>query len=408
MSVYVYSGLNGSGKSVKGRIEAASEKLALDQLQRDGVIPVSIQVGADDASGDSATGGGGISLGGRVPAAARTMFVRELATFLRADTPLMEALGVIHEEEAHPVLKRTLADVRARVQSGESFSKALSAHDKVFPALLVSMARVGETGGALADSLELMANWMETEDEVRSEIRGAMAYPLVILALGFVTIIVLLTFVLPRITVIFAGMESNLPAPTKMLMSSSAFMASYWWAVLIGAGVAVGGLRWAIGTPKGREVFDLISLRAPVFGDLTTKSAVGRLARAGSALLRTGVPLLETLRVVRGLVGNVIIAAEIDRAIEDVIKGQPLAKTLKTSPYFPPGAIHLLAVGERTGKLGDMFQRIADAFERQTRARIKVLLNLLSPLLIVALAVLVGFIAISILLPIFQMNKMMR
>lgn len=406
MTVFAYSGLNGSGKTIKGKVEAASEKLALDQLSRDGIIPVSIKAGtAEEAAGE---GGGSGFFAGRVPSATRTMFVRELATFLRADTPLLEALGVIQSEETNPALKRTLADVRTRVQSGESFSKALSAHGNIFPPLLISMARVGETGGALGDALELMARWMEQDDEVRGEINGALAYPLIILALGVVTVIVLLTFVLPRITSIFSGMEASLPAPTKILMASSAIFAKWWWAFGILAAAAAVGLRYALKTPKGRRLFDLASLKAPIFGPLTSKAAVSRFARAGSALLATGVPLLETLRVVKGLVGNVVIAAEIERAIEDVIKGQSLAKSLRSSPYFPPGALHLLAVGERTGRLGDMFQRMADAFEKQTRGQIKILLNLLAPMLIVGLAVLVAFIAISILLPIFQMNKLMR
>lgn len=406
MSVFIYTGLDAGGQSVKGSLEAKTEKSALDQLAADGIIPVEIKAGAE---GDAAAAKAGFSLGGeRVPFAVRTIFVRELATFLRADVPLLEAIGVLQRQETHAAFKRILADLHERVQKGDSFSKALTEHPKVFPALLISMAKVGETGGMLAEVLEQMANWMEQEEEIRGEIRGALAYPLMILALGIVTVIVLMTFVLPRISAIFAGMEANLPLPTRILMGSSAFMGRWWWAIPLALIGVAAGLAQLWKTPKGRRFFDKLSLTAPILGTLTVRASVSRFSRASAALLSAGVPLLEALKVVRGLLSNTLMSAMVDHAIEEVIKGQSLATALRGNPYFPAAALHLVGVGERTGRLSEMFGRLADTFERQMRQQIKVLLNLLSPLMIVALAVLVAFIAISILLPIFQMNKLMR
>ncbi|MCL5269709.1 MAG: type II secretion system F family protein [bacterium] len=408
MPVFEYTGFNVEGKSVAGTLEAPSERDALQALSGGGVIPVSIAGGSEAAAGHGAATGRARRTPGRerISVARRTLFVRELASFLHADIPLLEALAVLCSQEEDPHFRTILEDVHDRVQGGEAFSKALAVHPRVFPPLLVTMVRVGETGGMLAKVLEQMAVWMEQEEEVQKEIRGAMTYPIMILLLGVATVIILLTFVLPRILTIFAGMR--LPLPTRILMGSSDFM-SHWWKWLLVGGIVLGyGLRRALRADWGKRFWDRAALRLPIFGKLMIKASIARFARASAALLGSGVPLLEALRVVRGLVPNTVILAIIEGSIERVTRGQSLARALGESPVFPPSVIHLLAVGERTGRLGEMFERVAQAFEKQTRAQIKILLNLLSPMLIVCLAVLVAFIAISILLPIFEMNKLVR
>lgn len=405
MPVFVYKGFNQNGKGVSGSVEALSEKAALDLLSADGVVPLSLDVGEESRKEKEA--GFSLALGRRVPMSLRVLFARELATFIHADIPLLEALDVIRRQQTHSTFKTTLDDVHDKVQSGESFSRALAGHPKIFSPLLVSMVQVGETGGMMGKVLDQMATWMEHEDEVRREVRGALAYPAMILCLGIVTIGILLTFVLPRITSIFAGMEASLPPVTRLLMGTAAFMGRWWWLVILGvAGVAVAITR-ALKTEKGRAFYDKASLVTPIFGTLMRKSSIARFARASAALLGSGVPLLETLRVVGGLLDNSVMAAMVGLAIERVTRGNSLAKTLEESPYFPPSVIHLLGVGERTGRLAEMFSRVADTFEDQARTQIRVMLNLLGPLMIVALAVMVAFIAISILLPIFKLNNLM-
>lgn len=406
MAVFNYTGFNPTGKSIAGTIEAATEKVAFDSLSGNGITPISLEAGEEAARAKAA--GGFNTLFKHVPMAIRTQFVRELATFIHADIPLLEAINVIRVQETHPIFKEILNDVHDRVQGGESFSKALAAHPRVFSQLFVSMVRVGETGGLLGTVLDQMATWMEHEEEVRAEIRGAMAYPVMIVLLGMVTVFILLSFVLPRITAIFAGMEASLPLPTKMLMGTADFMGKWWWAILGGAAILGFAQYRFLKTAIGRRFYDRASLSVPIFGGLTSKSAVARFARASAALLAAGVPLLEALKVVRGLLGNSLMTAMVDQTIERVTRGRSLSKALGESPYFPASAVHLLGVGEKTGRLGEMFGRVADTFEKQTRARIKVMLELLSPLMIIALAVMVALIAVSILLPIFQMNKLMR
>lgn len=406
MVVYLYEGVNETGREVSGSVEAATEKAALEQLDGEGILPLLLNVGASAAM-PLKQRGWSLPFVGRVPMAIRTLFVRELASFVHAGIPLLEALDCLRRQEVHPAFKIILDDVHDRVQGGDSFSHALSHHPRVFSQMLINMVKVGETGGLMGTVLEQMATWMEHEEEVRGEIRGAMAYPIMVLLLGVTTVIIMFSFVLPRISAIFSG-QADLPVLTRILMGVAGFMGHWWWLVLLGV-VALGLLiRQGLSTKAGRSFYDRMSLVAPIFGPLMRKSSIARFARANAALLGAGVPLLEALRVVRGLMGNTVMVALVDGSIERVTRGHSLAKTLEENPWFPPTAVHLLAVGERTGQLGPMFERVAQTFERQTQSQIKVLLDLLSPLLIVSLAVMVALIAVAVLLPIFRLNNMMK
>ncbi|MCE5229484.1 type II secretion system F family protein [bacterium] len=412
MALFTYSGFNEAGKTVSGAIEAPSEKSALDLLSDGGIIPSEIKL---DTNGHGETGEAAGTVEqvlqrgrGRISMAARTLFVRELATFLHADIPLLEALGVLHQQETNSHFRAIIGDLHHRVQGGESFSSALTHYPKVFSPLLVSMVRVGETGGMLGNVMDQMANWMEHEEEVRGEVRGALAYPIMIVVLGLLTMGILTTFVLPKITTIFQGMGGNLPLPTKILMGVADFMGAHWKWVLLGMAAVCVGMYYGVRSQMGARLWDSLSLKLPLFGNLARKNAIARFARANAALLAAGVPLLESLKVVRGLLGNQVMAAIVDTTIDSVTRGQSLAHTLAQSPYFPPAVTHLLGVGERTGRLSEMFDRVAKTFERQTRGQIKVLLELLAPMMIVLLAVMVGMIALAILLPIMRINQLMK
>lgn len=406
MAVYKYSGFDSKGKSATGMIDAPNEKGAMDRLGHDGIVPVSLLLESDDAGG--AGTGQGKKPHGRIPHAERTLFIRELATFLDADVPLLEGLDVLRQQEENPAFKGILDELHNHVQGGESFSKALARHPKIFPMLLVSMVRVGETGGLLGQVLEQMAVWMEHDEDVRAEIRGALAYPLMIVIFGIISVFILLTFVLPRITKIFTDVHARLPMLTQLLMSVSGFMKSWWWLIVL-ATVGIGVLlRWLFKKPEVRAGWDKTVLYIPVAGVLVQKSAIARFARASGALLSAGVPLLEALRVVRDLLSNAVMAAAIDRTVEKVTRGVSLSRTLGESRWFPQSVVHLLGVGERTGRMSDMFTRIATTFEHQTQNQIKVLLNLLVPLLILGLAIVVALIAAAILVPIFQMSSLVK
>jgi type II secretory pathway component PulF len=413
MAHFQYNGFGEAGQSVSGTIEAASEQLALEQLAGDGITPTDLRPGtAKDGSGaDTAP-----TLGElwsrlrekRIPNARRAQFVNELATLVKADVPLLEALRVLGREEPHEGLRRILTDLQLRVARGEAFSKALAAHPRAFPNLLVTMVRVGETGGRLDEVLERMSSWMEHEEEVRGEVRGAMVYPCIVVLLAIVSVSIIVTVVLPNFRQIFAGMERQLPLPTRILLGFSDWARTWWWTAPLMAAVAIWGAAAALRNEVGRSLWDRFVLRIPIFGQLVLQSQLARFSAACGSLLATGVPLLETLRVVRGLVTNSQMAALVERVTQDVTKGEGLARSLGQSPWFPAAVSHLLGVGEHTGRLAEMFDRVARRFEKETRQRIRILINLLSPLLIVALAIVVGGIVASVLLPIYRMNELMR
>lgn len=404
MAVYQYTGLDVAGKSVRGSVKAGSERAALDRLTADSIIPVEIKRGKE-----AAEGGPGIrellTGAGRVPAALRTVFVRELATFIHADIPLLDALNVMRQQQEHLVFKKIQDQLHDDIQGGASFSEALRQHPRAFPPLLVSMVRVGETGGILGKVLDQMADWMEAEEEVKSEVRGAMAYPAMVLFMAMVTVGIITTFVMPRILPIFEGMGGELPFLTKALIFMTAVVKGYWWLLIAIVLGAIAGLIQMRRSEGGRKILDRVALHAPIFGALVRMSAISRFTRSTAALLSSGVPLLEALQVVRGLVGNSVMVAMVDNTIAGVTRGDSLARKLSESEYFPASMVHLLGVGERTGRLDDMFNRVADTFEKQTRQHIKVIVDLLTPLMIVFLAIGVAFIALAILLPIFKMNQ---
>lgn len=406
MAVYKYTGFDSKGKSAAGLIDAPNEKGAMDRLGSDGIVPMTLVVESSEGNGVGHVAAK--KPHGRIPHAERTLFIRELATFIKADVPLLEGLDVLRQQEKNPAFKGILDELHNHVQGGESFSKALSRHPKIFPTLLISMVRVGETGGMLGDVLEQMSVWMEHDEDVRAEIRGALAYPLMIVIFGIISIFILLTFVLPRITKIFTDIHASLPLPTRILLAVSDFMRGWWWIIVLGS-VGVGFLlRWLFQKPEVKAGWDKTVLYIPVAGVLVQKSAIARFARASGALLSAGVPLLEALRVVRDLLSNAVMAEVIDKTVEKVTRGVALSRTLAESRWFPQSVVHLLGVGERTGRMSDMFERIATTFENQTRTQIKVLLNLLAPLLILALAIVVALIAAAILLPIFRMSSLMK
>lgn len=406
MAEYSYKGFSQSGQAVAGTLDAPDEHQALERLAGDGITATKIKAGGGTGAKTQEKTGPAPTRSGRVPFATRVLFVRELATFLRADIPLLEALGVLSRQEAHPAFRAILTDLYERIKRGESLSHTMTRYPRVFNPILLSMVKVGETGGHLGPILEQMADWMEHEEEMQGEVRSALAYPLILMILGVVTVVVLLTVVMPRISLLFVGMESSLPLPTRMLMATGAFFAKWWWALLLGTVAIVMGLRWVAQRPAVRSRLHGVALKLPVFGLLTVKSALSRFSRANAALLGSGVPLIESLRVVRGLMTNIHLQAMIDKTIDRVTRGQSLAHTLEEYPLVPSSVTHLLSVGERTGRLDEMFGRVAQTFERQTRSQIKVLLGLIAPCLIVFLAVIVAFIALSVLLPIFKMGQM--
>jgi general secretion pathway protein F len=290
------------------------------------------------------------------------------------------------------------------VQKGSALSAALEEHPRLFGKLYASMVRVGEEAGQLPAVMTDLANLLEHEDEVRGEVVGAVAYPVVVLCFGFITVALLLTVVLPRLFSMLEEMSNALPLPTLILLAVSRTLHKNWIFLLLGMAAVVGGTYWYLRTPKGAEAWDRLKLRLPVIGSVFRAAALGRFARTLGTLARAGVSLLPALKIVENTIGNRVLAQQVARVAEETRGGDSLAGPLRKLGIFPRTVVQMIEVGEETGKLDEMLLKVAEIEERQMRARTKVLVSLLAPVLILGVGAVVGFMVIAILLPIFKMS----
>jgi general secretion pathway protein F len=329
-----------------------------------------------------------------------------MAVLVHAGIPLVEALTALIDQVEHERLKRVISDVKQRVNEGASLADALAAHPKVFSTLYVNMIRAGESSGALDVVLVRLADFTESQARLRAKVTATMIYPIAMLVVGLLVLAALFTVVIPKITKIFEDTKATLPWTTKLLIGASTFMADWWWAVLIVAGLGVWGFfRWKA-TTAGRHRWDRFKLTVPIFGRLLRTIAIGRFARTLATLLKSGVPVLGAMDIVKNVVGNVRLAEVIEQARQAIQEGESIAAPLKRSGEFPPLVFHMVAVGEKSGSLEEMLGNVADAYEDQVETTVTALTSLLEPIMIIGMGVVVAFIVFSILMPILQINTL--
>ena len=406
MPVFAYRALTAGGKAVQGLREADSPRGLRAALKRDGVFLT--EVLGEQAQQAQASREVNVRrwLGGRVKAEDLAVTTRQLAVLVHAGIPLVESLAALVDQVEHERLKRIVSDVRQRVNEGAALADALALHPKVFGTLYVNMIRAGESSGALDLVLVRLADFTESQARLRSKIMGAMAYPAAMVVIGSVIMGILFTVVIPKITKIFEDTQVTLPWTTRALIGFSSFVSRFWWVLflLVGAGIW-GLLRWRR-TPAGLAAWDRRLLTVPIFGRLVRTIAIGRFARTLSTLLKSGVPLLVAMDIVKNIVGNVRLAEVIEQARQAIQEGESIAAPLKRSGEFPPLVHHMVAVGERSGSLEEMLGNVAGAYEDQVETTVAALTSLLEPLMIVVMGVVVAFIVFSVLMPILQINTL--
>ena len=406
MPVFEYKALNAGGKSVQGIREADSPKTLRATLRREGVFLTEVlgeqQVKAQQAREVSVKRW----VVGRISTEDLAIATRQLAVLVHAGIPLVESLTALVEQVDKERLKRVLGDVKQRVNEGASLADALAQHPRVFNDLYVNMIRAGETSGALEIVLVRLADFTESQARLRSKLVGAMAYPALMMIIGTVIMGVLFTVVIPKVMKIFEDTKATLPWMTRFLIAFTGFITVYWWVVLLlVAGAIWGFLRWKR-TTEGRARWHRFVLTVPIFGRLIRIIAIGRFARTLSTLLKSGVPLLTAMDIVKNVVGNIRLAQVVEEARDAIREGESIAAPLKRSGEFPPLVHHMVAVGERSGALEEMLANVASAYEGQVDTTISTLTSLLEPLMIVAMGVVVGFIVFSVLTPILQLNSL--
>jgi general secretion pathway protein F len=419
MAVYEYKAMDARGKKLQGLVDADSPKAARQKLRREGTFVTEIVEGkaggtvrsAGGASTAKKTGGIGnieidlskyLEVIGVADVANAT---RQLSALIGAGIPLVEALGALSEQVDKENFRIILREIKTKVNEGSSLAKALADYPRVFSPLFVNMVRAGEQAGALESVLERLADYTEAQVELRGKVGAALTYPAVMLLVALGVIGFLLTYVVPKITKVFKDMGNELPTITKVVLWVSNTLQNYWWLViLIGVVSAVLFRRW-YRTESGRLRVDAWSLKMPIFGSMFRLVSIARFASTLSTLMTSGVPLLAALGIVKNVMSNVVLANAVADAQEAVREGSAVHQPLKKSGEFPPMVVHMIAVGERTGELSSMLERVAKTYESQVNRRVETLTALLEPLMILFMGGIVFVIALAVLLPMLQMNR---
>jgi len=409
MAVYEYSALDAKGKRVKGIIDAESTMSARHRLRATDIFPVEIREVLSRTAEKSSSGRSIRPFFKRVSLGDISLMTRQLSTLIGAGIPLVPSLTAIASQVSNAPLQKIVAQVKEEVNEGKGLAESLQRYAKIFPSFYVNMVRAGEASGALDVVLERLAAFSERQQALQGRIRAALAYPLFMFAIGAFVLFFLTTFIVPRITTIFTEMHQTLPGITVFLITVSEFLKSYWWILLL---VIIGTLlplRYLFRrTVAGGYIRDRIKITVPVIGTLLQKIAVARFARTMGTLLTSGVPMLSSLSIAKNIVNNRLFADAIEEAAHTVEQGQSLSSSLDRSEYFPPLVIQMISVGEQSGTLEDMLFKISDSYEMEVESRVTMMTSLLEPVMILIMGLVVGFIVVSILLPIFEMNQLIR
>jgi len=412
--IYEYKGLNAKGKDTKGVLDADSPRSLKERLVKEGVFLseyIETRGGEETRrAGQQQTGSRDVSFSflQRVGLLELSEVTRQLATLVHSGIQVIDAIGAISEQLENPLFKKILAEVKRNVNEGSTLANALKKHPKVFSDLYVNMVAAGESSGTLDVVFERLAEVTESSVRLRSKLTSALVYPIIMLCLSFFIVMMMMIFVIPKMTELLLQMGKDLPTVTKILIAVSELVRN-WWPLLFA--FAIGGVwffnRWRR-LDAGQPTWDRWTLRFPVFGKLLREMGVARFSRTLSTLLAAGVPILNALTIVQNVIGNMVLSKVVGDAREAVKEGQPIAEALKRSKEFPPMVVHMIAIGERSGQLEQMLTNVANSYELQAEQKVSRLTAILEPLMIVMMGLIVGFMVISIILPMMDMSQLGR
>jgi len=391
---------------VAGIIDAENERAGRLKLRRNGIYTTDITL-EGSKKGFSVTGNlQSMPIFQRVKISELAHLTRQMATLLGANIPLVDALGALQDQVENPLLKKSMSQIKEKVVGGQRLADAMKAFPKIYGDLYISMIQAGEASGALELVLQRLADFTESQAKLKSKITSALMYPVIMGLVGTALMLYLLVSVVPKIVSIFEDAKAILPLPTRILMAVSSFAQNYWYFLILIA--VVGGFLFKryINTEAGRLRLDRFSLKMPIFGELFRKVAVSRFSRTLATLLHSGVQLLPSLDIVKNVVGNKVLSQAIETTKLSVKEGESIAEPLRRSGEFPPMVLHMIAVGEKTGALESMLEKVADSYDGEIDTTVGTLTTLLEPLLILVMGGVVSFIVLSILLPILKMSEL--
>ncbi|MDB5036879.1 MAG: Type fimbrial assembly protein PilC [Bacteriovoracaceae bacterium] len=405
MPQYEYQGINSSGKATKGVVNSDNLQGAKSQLRRDGIFPSQILETNSRASESDKQGLAFRHFFKRVSTEDLSICTRQLATLVSAHVPLVDALSGLVEQIENEKLRAAISKVKSDVNEGFAFYKALSRFPDIFSELYCNMVAAGESSGALDIVLVRLADFLEYQDRLKKKVTAALIYPTLMLAIGFIVVMFIFTLVIPQIASIFEDARQTLPLITEIILNISSFLVSYWWAVIFVMILIAESIRRFLGSEFGKTWWDDKKLKLPVFGEMIRMIAVSRFTKTLATLLKSGVPLLGSLGIVKAVVSNRTISRAIEQATTDLTEGQNISNPLKKSGQFPPLMTHMINVGEKTGELEQMLEKVAEHYEDRVNAKVQNLTALLEPILIIGMAGIVLVIVLSIVLPLLQLNN---
>ena len=404
-STYVYRVRDKGGRLLEGSLEADNTVLVASKLREMGYYPISIEARSTSGLQTEIHIPG---LGRRVKARDIAVFARQFATMINAGLTMLRAMNILAEQTANPVLAAAIDGVRGDVETGASLSQALSRHPKIFSKLFVSMVRAGETAGVLDQVLLQLAETLERQAALRSKVRSAAAYPVAVLFLVSGIATAMLIFVVPMFKSMYKQVGGKLPAPTVMLITISHVFSAYFPFVVAAIAATFFGVRRLIRTPGGRMAWDRLKLRMPIFGRVVHKTALSRFAHTLAVLLRSGVPILESLEITSDTVNNAVLAEAIKDAQAGVRGGDTVSRPLSSHPTFPPMVTQMMAVGEETGALDEMLEKVGSFYDQEVESLVDALTSLIEPILIVVMGGLVGSMVICLYLPMFDIINQIK
>ena len=398
-TTFAYKVKDREGQIHSGEMEGSSQASVSKALRDRGYQPIAVDEKQDSALQKE------ISIPGltdRIKLREVAIFSRQFATMINAGLSLLRALSILADQTPNKAFAKVIIGVKNDVERGTSLSAAMEKHPKAFNQLYTSMVKAGEIGGVLDDTLVRLADTLESQVELRAKIKSAMMYPVAVFGLVVMIVAAMLLFIVPMFEDLYADLGGELPVPTKMLLAVSGAVTSYWWAILLGTiGFVVFFRRW-IATESGRATFDKIKLKMPIFGNLVHKTAIARFAHTLGSLTKTGVPILQAMDIVADTSGNAVVAAAVLDVKASVREGESIAEPLQEHAVFPPMVVQMIAVGEETGALDTMLEKIGSFYDQEVQTMVDGLTSLIEPLLIVVLGATVGGMLISLYMPMFN------
>ena len=399
MAQFSYTAIGPDGKKKSGKLEAKSKEVAVANLKAEGLTVTKIEAGG------LAGLGGMLSFGKKVKKRDFAIFCRQFTSIVRAGVSIVDAFGMLAEQTQNAALKTAIQQTHSDISKGDTLAIAMRKRGGVFPQMLCNMVEAGEASGSLDVAFERMATQFEKDAKLESAVKKAMIYPIVLIVVMIGVVCAMMLFVIPRFVGMFDEIGGDLPAVTKALMAISDFMVHYWWALLIGVIAIVVGYKTFYATQNGKELIDRIKLRIPVLGNIQIRSACAKLGRTLCTLPGAGVPVVDALDITARSMDNEMYKQAMKDAKEQVTRGVPLSRPLKTCGLFPPMIIHMVSIGEETGNIEQMLTNVAEYYEDDVQAATESMMALMEPAIIIVMAFVVGFLVIAMLSPMFSLYE---